>query len=198
MKKKLIAATMVLFAACNQPSKELVTDIQPAANTSFDEDKEKAAIMKVIEGETECFFQRDYECWRKHFVQSDYAFQAWNNSDGSIDTKSGWKEVDEKIKAYISAPENKPDSKKSMGQEPGIKAKPSSHPKVIRKNIVYKFFTESLVYMMWDQYNSDPDELRYTFSKDCRIMEKVKGEWKIVNVTSYWDYKKSIPAESIK
>ncbi len=198
MKRKFIVAAIVLLAACNQPSKEPVVAIQPGVKTSIDEAKEKAAIMKVIEAETKCFFQRDYECWKKYFVQADYAFQAWNNNDGSIDAKSGWKEIDEGIKAYLSAPENKPATKKSMGQEPGEKEKPASHPKVIRKNMVCKFFTENLVYMMWDQYNSDPDELRYTFSKDCRIMEKINGEWKIANVTSYWDYRRIIPAASVE
>jgi hypothetical protein len=190
---RLPMIALLLFAcACSQPQKN------ETPVTTFDEAKEKATIMQVIEKETDCFFKRDYNCWKECFVQSDYAFQAWNNSDGGVDTKSGWKEIDEKIKAYIGAPENKPVAKKTMGQEPGVKEKPSSHPKVIRKNMVFKFFSEKLAYLMWDQYNSEPDEQRYTFSKDCRIMEKINGEWKIANVTSYWDYRKVIPAAAVQ
>jgi hypothetical protein len=28
-------------------------------------------------------------------------------------------------------------------------------------------------------------------------MEKVNGEWKIVNISAFWDYKNVIPADSL-
>ncbi|OSZ81239.1 hypothetical protein CAP36_08390 [Chitinophagaceae bacterium IBVUCB2] len=164
---------------------------------SFDEKKEQAAIMSVIEKETDCFFKRDYECWKQCFAQTDYSFQAWNNSDGTVDTKSGWKEIDKRIKSYLTNPENQP-KKKNMGQEQSKQKISSSHPTVIRKNMVWKFFSPQLAYLMWDQYNSDPDEKRFTFSKDCRIIEKINSEWKIVNVSSYWDYRNMHSFESLK
>lgn len=196
--KYIFFATIIFFNACTQQPKTIITASEVVADTITNQTKEKEAIMKVIESETECFFQRDYVCWKKFFVQSDYAFQAWNNNNGSIDAKSGWKDIDEKIKAYLTRPENKPVGKKTMGQEPGVKEVPSSHPKVIRKNILCKFFSQKLAYLMWDQYNSEPDEQHYMFSKECRIMEKINGEWKIANVTSYWDYNRIIEAASLE
>ena len=93
---RLPMIALLLFAcACNQPKKEETPD------TVFDEAKEKAAIMQVIEKETGCFYKRDYNCWKECFAQKDYAFQAWNNSDGTVDAKSGWTEVDDKIGQYI-------------------------------------------------------------------------------------------------
>jgi len=189
-------AAVLCITSCNQQQKNEPATTA-AVQTSFNEAKEKEAIMKVIEAETNCFFQRNYDCWKNYFVKADYAFQAWNNSDGSVDTKSGWTEIDQKIRAYINAPENKPAAQKTMGQDPGVKGTPSSHPKVIRKNMVFKFFNDSLAYLIWDQYNSEPDQKRFTFSKDCRIMEKINGEWKIANVTSYWDHTRVIPAAEI-
>lgn len=184
-----------LFSACT--SKKEPTSAPNIGIATFDEGKEQKLIMDLIERETDCFFKRDYNCWKNCFAQTDYSFQAWNNSDGTVDAKSGWPAIDEKIKAYLAAPENQP-KKISMGQEHGSKEVPSSHPKVIRKNMVWKFFSPQLAYLMWDQYNSEPDEKIFTFSKDCRIMEKINNEWKIVNVSSYWDYRTIHTAESLK
>ena len=43
----------------------------------IDEEKEKEAIMKVIQAETNCFFKRDYKCWQEQFTHSDYSYLCW-------------------------------------------------------------------------------------------------------------------------
>lgn len=178
MRSPMIA--LLLFAcACSQPEKN-ETDVK-----TFDEAKEKAAIMQAIEKETDCFYKRDYNCWKECFAQTDYAFQAWNNSDGTVDAKSGWKEVDEKIGQYIK-------------NNPLPAGANSMHPVVQRRNMVVHFFTDSLASLIWDQYNINDAKQNYTFSKDTRLMEKINGQWKIVNVSSYWDYKNLVPVDSLK
>ncbi len=180
MKQAFGIFLLVLFYACNSgPS---TSDLQQPA--AIDEQVELAAIMKVIEAETESFYKRDYESWKKNFVQKDYAFQAWNNDDGTVDVKSGWAEVDEKIGNYIKA-------------NPLKAGESASHPKVERKNMKTHFFSPQLAYLYWDQYNSDGAMKIFTLSKDSRLMEKENGEWKILNVTSYWDYKNTITADSL-
>jgi len=151
---------------------------------SFDETKEKSAILNAINSETEHFYKRDYEGWKKNYIQSDYAFQAWNNSDGTFDAKVGWPEVDEKIGNYI----------RSNPVAPGS----ASHPKVERRNMVWKFYNQDVVFMIWDQYNSDQQIKMYTHSKETRLMEKQNGVWKIVSVSAFWDYKNTIPVDSLK
>ena len=198
MKRLLTGILLLSAAACNEPKKEIVSRKSMVVMGNYADEKEQEAILQVIDAETTCFFERDYECWKNYFVQTDYAFQAWNNTDGSIDTKTGWKEVDEKIKAYIVPAGEKPVSSKSMGQETGVRKKLSSHPRVIRKNMLFKFFTPEVAYMMWDQYNSTQDKQHFTYSKECRIMEKVNGVWKIANVTSYWEYRRDIPIDSVE
>lgn len=169
----------LLFSCKSQPS--IPAAQEPAA---IDEQTELAAIMKVIEAETESFYQRDYESWRKNFSKKDYAFQAWNNSDGTADVKRGWAEVDNGIGNYIKA-------------NPLKAGETASHPKVERKNLNIHFFNPQLAYLSWDQYNSDAEMKVFTLSKDSRLMEKENGEWKILNVTSYWDYKNTITADSL-
>lgn len=178
MKKIAFVLTVLITTACNPPSRNY-----SASKPEFDQEAEKVAIMKTIENETESFYKRDYEGWKENFVQKDYAFQAWSNHDGTFEAKVGWKEVDEKTGAYIRA----------NPVEPGK----SSHPWVERRNIIVKFFSENLAYLVWDQYNSDKDSKTFLLSKDQRIMEKINGKWKIANVSSYWDYKNVIPADSI-
>jgi len=178
MKTIIFLLPVLVSIACNQPAKNYST-----GKAGFNEQTEKAAIMKTIENETDCFYKRDYEGWKDNFVQRDYAFQAWSNHDGTFDAKVGWKEVDEKIGIFL----------KGHPVEPGT----SSHPWVERRNMVVKFFSESLAYLVWDQYNSDKDSKTFLLSKDQRIMEKINGKWKIANVSSYWDYKNVIPADSI-
>ena len=148
------------------------------------ESQELAAILKVIEAETNCFFSRDYACWKQHWVQEAHAFQAWNNSDGTFDARTGWAAVDKEIGDYI---QNNP-----VGPEK------SSHPKVIRKNIITKFYGQDVAYLNWDQYNSDPGDGKFRHSKESRIMEKHEGKWKIAHVSAFWDYKNRFTEEQIE
>jgi hypothetical protein len=144
-------------------------------------EKEKKAILQVIENETESFFARDYEAWKSNYAQTDYAFQAWSNDDGTFDSNVGWEDVNEQVGKYIT--EN---------PEPV-----SSHPKVERKNILYKFYGSDVAYLTWDQFNSDRQEKNFHHSKEVRLLEKINGSWKIVCVAAFWDYKNLIPASKL-
>ena len=176
----LSALLVLLFTSCQQPE----TNSLKKSTSAFNEVAEKEAIMKVIENETSCFFKRDYDGWKETYAQTDYAFQAWSNDDGTFDAKVGWKEIDEKSGKYF--------------KENPVPADGISHPKVERRNMIIKFYGENVAYMLWDQYNIDKDLKKYFHSKDTRIMEKIDGKWKIVNVTAFWDYKNPIPVESFK
>tara|TARA_R110002124_G_scaffold198450_1_gene365330 strand:- start:164 stop:700 length:537 start_codon:yes stop_codon:yes gene_type:complete len=144
-------------------------------------EKEKLAIRTVIENETESFFGRDYEAWKANYAQTDYAFQAWSNNDGTFDSNVGWEDINKQIGKYI---EDNPEPL-------------SSHPIVERKNMKYKFYGDNVAYLTWDQFNSDQDEKNFHHSKEVRLMEKIEGKWKIVCVSAFWDYKTLIPADKL-
>jgi hypothetical protein len=151
------------------------------ATIPFDEETAKKEILASIEQETKCFFERNYECWATHWSHKDYAYQAWNNSDGSVGVAAGWLAIDRQAGDYIK--EKKPYS--------------SSHPIVKREPIQWKFFNDSLTYMIWKQYNADPDGKAYQASYETRLMEKSDGQWKILNVSAFWDSKNKILADSL-
>ncbi len=177
MQKLFYLLFISLVCSCSQPAKD------SADKKSFSEADEKLAILKTIEDETTCFYQRDFECWKTHFVHDSYAFQAWNNEDGTFSAKAGWDEVSKNVAAYI--------------KDNPVEKGGSSHPMVERRNMIVKFFSENLAYLAWDQYNSYENDTKYFYSKDQRIMEKIDGKWKIANVSSYWDYRNLIPAEQL-
>lgn len=158
----------------------------PCANgqAAFNEAAEKKAVLATLEQETACFYQRDYACWKETWAQTAYVFQAWNNADGTYDSSVGWQQVDERIGKFI--------------RENPVQGGGSSHPKVERRNMVFKFYGDNAVYMTWDQYNSDREVKNYKLSKEVRLLEKQNGRWKIVNVSAFWDYKNTVPMEQLK
>lgn len=163
--------------------KDDVSSATPAP-VNFDQNAETESMLAVIQNETSCFFARDYECWKAHYAHVDYAFQAWNQADGTFNATVGWPEIDNKAGKYI--------------QDNPVPAGGSSHPEVERRNMQIHYFNPTLAYLSWDQYNINPEMHKYTHSLETRIMEKMGQAWKIVNVTSYWDYVNLIPKDSLQ
>lgn len=170
----------LLFAACQQPQD------QPNENkpTTFDEAAETAAIMQVIENETKCFFDGNYECWASNWSHEPYAMQAWNNSDGSADAAIGWDKINAQGKGWIE------DIYKS-GEN-------VIHPQVKREKPQIRFFNETTAYLLWKQYNANKEKTEFRVSQESRLMEKDSDGWKIVNVSAFWDTEDKVPADSLK
>jgi hypothetical protein len=179
MKTTVLILILGLIALAGFGKNNAASDID-----GLNEEKEKIAIIESINAETAAFFKRDYEEVIKYFVHTDYAFHAWNNSDGTYSATVGWPAINEKYGNYIK------DNPVSEGS--------SSHPKVERRNMIFKFYSSELAFVAWDQYNSDDEMKTYQISKETRIMEKQNGLWKIANMTAFWDYKNLIPVESLK
>ena len=170
----LVAASCaLLFLVSCQGSPSSTGGVNAIAD--LDQENEVAMIMEVIEKETSCFFARDYDCWKETWVNEDYAFQAWSNSDGTYDAKVGWHEVDRRIGNYIK-------------DHPLEEGGSFVHPDVERLNLRTKFYGDKVAYLTWEQYNSNQEETSYQISQEVRLMEKVDGEWKIVTVAAFWDY----------
>lgn len=178
----LFGCVLTLLGSCTTPAEETPSAPSDTISETAVQD-ETGALIAVIENETNCFFQRDYGCWKGHFIQSDMAFQGWNNPDGSYSAAVGWNEIDKMSGQYL---------KDNPVAEGG-----SSHPKVERRQVKVRFLTPTLAYMTWDQYNSSPDNSYYTKSLETRLMQKVGIQWKILNVTAFWDYTQKIPPGSL-
>lgn len=177
MNKILFAFTVtLLFTACKADSP---APLMTKSSQSLDKKTALEDIMKTIERETSCFFKRDFECWKNCYVDEAYAMQAWNNEDGTFDATVGYDTIAKHTQDYFA-------------KYPLEKNQTASHPEVLRKNFTTKFYTDSLCYMIWDQYNKTERVNGYIYSKEIRLMEKRGADWKIVNVAAFWDYKNVI------
>ncbi len=176
-----VAIFMTLLSAC----KSSTNPVQPEqGQTVFDEKAETAAIMNVIEGETDCFFKGDYDCWAKHWSHEPYAVQAWNNDNGTADAAVGWDKINKQGKDWIE--------KYYKNGDVVI------HPVVKRDKPIVKFFNDNSAYLMWKQYNADSLKTNFRTSHEMRIMEKDNEGWKIVNVSAFWDTERKIPFDSLQ
>lgn len=177
----LLTIPLTFICACN-PSP---TNQQPEKETKLlDEAAETAAIMKVIDGETECFFKGDYECWTTYWSHENYAFQAWNNNDGTADAAVGWDKINSQGKDWI--------------EKYYKNGKNVIHPIVKREKPLVKFFNNKSAYLIWKQYNADKEKTNFRTSQEIRIMEKSQEGWKIVNVSAFWDTQSKIPFDSLQ
>ena len=181
MKKKSIFVILfvITFLSCNQSDKK--TENSPDA--AFDETVETAAIMKVIDNETKCFFAGDYEGWASNWSHQNYAMQAWNDSDATSAAAIGWEKINSQGKGWI--------------EKYYKNGKNVIHPDVKRKKPIVKFFSEKSAYLNWEQYNADSEKKYYNVSHEIRIMEKEADGWKIVNVSAFWWVKPKVRADSL-
>lgn len=177
----LLYILLIFTVACQTPSDKKESQKESIV---FDEVAETEAIMNVIEGETKCFFDGNYECWAKHWSHENYAIQAWNNSDGTADAAVGWEKINSQGKDWIE--------KYYKNGENII------HPVVKREKPLVKFFNEKTAYLLWKQYNADKEKTIYRISQETRLMEKDGEGWKIVNVSAFWDTQSKIPFDSLK
>ena len=182
MKKWIVPLIAVagIVSACMQGANE------PAKNEAkvFDEVAETDSIMKVIENETKYFFDGNYEDWAKGWSHESYAMQAWNNEDGTYDAAVGWDKINAQGKNWI--------------EKYYANGKNVIHPFVKKEKPQVKFFNENTAYLIWKQYNADEEKKVFKVSQESRLMEKKSGEWKIVNVSAFWNAKSKIPVDSIQ
>lgn len=182
MKTIYFLALMIMTAlySCQSGESKKTGDLP---TTSFNEGAEIDSIMKVIENETNCFFDGDYDCWASNWSHEPYTFQGWNNSDGSSDAAIGWDKINTQGKDWIETYYKN--------------GKNIIHPVVKKEKPLVKFFGEKSAYLIWKQYNADQDKKYYRISQETRIMEKQKDGWKIVNVSAFWDAAPKISFDSL-
>ena len=137
----------------------------------IDIEKEKAAIIAVIEEETNAFRDKDFDRFAATYVQDETNIRLSARKSGYIYVV-GWEELGSGFKEYI---ENNPE--------------PSTTDKAEKINYKIKVYKESA----W----AVNDEVRYDGEGEVsskliavRFLEKVNGEWKIVylsfvSATSY-------------
>ena len=134
--------------------------------------KEKAAIIAVIEEETNAFLKRDFDRLAVTFVQDETSIRLSANKSG-YGYLVGWKQIGSRFKEYFED-----DSE-------------SGSVKLVKTNYQIKVYKES-AWSIFDEVGYDGGGEVVGKSIGVRFLEKVDGEWKIVylsqvNISSYED-----------
>lgn len=148
-------AIALLMLACN-----------PADSTAdIDYEKEKKAIMDVIQKESEAFWRKDFDAYASYWVHADHVRTMGWWEAGGVTVVEGWEARAKRTKEH-------------MAQSP--EANPTA-TQVRRENINLRIFKD-VAWMTFDQYGEDTGDTLMDMpgrSRESRIFEKVDGEWKI-------------------
>lgn len=134
----------------------------------IDFEKEKQAILQVLEGESTAFWNKDMEAFSKFWVHEDYVRTMGWWKQGGVTVVEGWKEREERTRKHM---ENSPDPN-------------STATTVKRKNINLRIYKD-VAWLTFDQYGEDTGDSTMDMpglSRETRIFEKHDGQWKIAYV----------------
>ena len=127
--------------------------------------EEQDAIKKVIADEAKFFYARNAEKWANCYRQTNQTYWACIEKDGTLQ-KEGWDNIAPFVMGYIK---DNPKSVKSTFK---------------RENYNFRKVNPTYIWATFDQTRTTSG--KKDFSKETRIMELIKGEWKIVNMTGFW------------
>lgn len=113
---------------------------------------EEAIIQKVIEDETKFFYARDYENWSNLWIHEPYAHFSYAGPNGAMESK-GWEEMNNNVKN---------DMEKNSDPINWSPKKTDYSFKISDKMAFVTFLEDG--------------------NSSTRVLEKVKGDWKLVSV----------------
>jgi len=137
--------------------------LSTGCETAVDMEKEKAAIIEVINQETETYLARDFEGMFATHVQDSLNMRLTAGADNYVFIE-GWEDV----------------SKHMTGDETEDELGPNMHINVEKSNYRMKLYPNSAFVVCDQKWTSDyGDGVNEINSIQVRFLEKIDGEWKI-------------------
>lgn len=148
----------------------MVVAVQFALTTVYGQatlsDDDKAAILSVIEQETRCYYNNDYDCWLECWSQ-DPQTSGFVATGGAVYERVSWQVMSE-------------------GAQGDIRNRKAPDPVITRReNHGFIVLGAEEVICHFDAYNIREKEC--SFSKELRAMRKEGGRWKITLMTAMFD-----------
>ena len=126
------------------------------------------AIKRVLRSETEGFFKRDKAEWSNAWAHAPYIHFAANLYGGDFMLIEGWSKLEKQFASQFKS------------------TKVSD--KVVVQNANYTIRQNgNMAFVAYDQTLLDSHGK--TTSKESRVVEKINGQWKIINVTALTNLK---------
>lgn len=124
--------------------------------------------MKVLQGESAAFWEKDYDKWAGYWAHGPYArIMGWWK-DGGISVPEEWETIGGRMK-------------KRMGENP--EPNPTGGP--VRRENVNMRIVDTMALVTFDQYGLDTGDKRMDMpglSRETRVLEKQDGRWKSIYV----------------
>lgn len=135
---------------------------------SFAQSHDHEAVKAVCQGETRAYLDHIYEAWAALHTQLPEDQLIWSNPDGTYGTLIGWEALSKEAKGWFQ------DGKKSNATFAN-----SEFTIVIKGDMAFAAYTS----------NGKGDDGKAFKSRESRTLLKVNGQWKILAVQAFVDYK---------
>ncbi len=135
------------------------------------------AIKRVLRSETEGFFKRDKTEWSNAWAHTPYIHFAANLYGGDFMLIKGWNKLEKQFASQF----------KSSKVSDKVKVNNSNYTIHVNGNMAFVAYDQTLV-----------DSHGKTESKESRTLEKIDGQWKIINVTALTNLKNFGLAQNAK
>ncbi len=139
--------------------------VMSACQTQIDVEAEKAAIIEVINGETDAYLNYDYDKVISYFVKDSLSFRQCAGAD-NVDFQDGWGQIEAFFKSDL------------QGGDP--EAFTDTRINVTKDNYQIKVYDNSAYVVCTERWTyTTSDNVLEIDSRQVRFMEKIDGEWKI-------------------
>ncbi|HSH75886.1 MAG TPA: nuclear transport factor 2 family protein [Longimicrobiales bacterium] len=129
---------------------------------------DEAAVLEVIRGETEAFWEKDYDKWASHWSHEPYVrLMGWWEA-GGVSVAEGWETVGGNMRRL-------------MDENP----EPNPTSGAVRRENINVRISGTMAMVTFDQYGLDTGEAAMDMpglSRETRVLEKHDGQWKIIYV----------------
>lgn len=135
-------------------------------------EKDKEAILAVIEQDTRCYYNNDYECWLECW-SSNPQTSAFVATGGAVYERVSWQVWSEGVKSDM---QNR------------------AAPELLttrRENFGFIILGDKEVLCHFDAYSIREKECTYT--KEIRALRKESGRWKLTLMTAMFDQTRKCP-----
>jgi hypothetical protein len=128
--------------------------------------EEQDEIKQVIADESKFYYARNFEKWSNCYRQNPQTYWAMIDREGGTTQKEGWDNINTFIAGYFK-----------------------ENPKAIkytfkRENYNFRKVNPTYIWVTFDQTKTLSG--KKDLSKETRILELIKSEWKIVNRTGFY------------
>lgn len=136
-----------------------------SCNRTIDYEKEKQAIIDVVNGETQAYMDVDFEKLISYYVKDSLNFRLTTGADDYVFLE-GWDQVEAFFREDM------------IENDPNLPI--NTHVKVEKDNFRIKVYKESAYVICDEKWTyTQPDEMIEINSRQVRFLEKVDDEWKI-------------------